>query len=342
MLEDSFTGPLGLNTIQTGWQTSQPRWLERLHDVHLTWSNFFIKDDCCISIYADAKTAVSGIVGWPGLSKTSGISRRGSDFVIPRSRLQNAEHIGGRIMFASSNEPHNWGMWLLYVVPAVMYFIENRHVYDRLLVYADHPNMQAMLRLLGLKETDYKLHDCSKAYYFDSIDVFRQPRREFYIAHETRAMFAGLRDKVLSSIVEPSPCDIYINRNRRNTEPNCRRRLMNELELEQQLVAMGFSSIDPEDIAPEKQIELFGSARRIVALGGAGLFNAVFCKPGTKVIDIESTRNHLENHSTLLSSMSADYGIILGQEDLDESMGYDRGWTVDVERTIAAIAKFMV
>ena len=245
-------------------------------------------------------------------------------------------------MFASSNEPHNWGMWLLYVVPAVMYFIENRHVYDRLLVYADHPNMQAMLRLLGLKETDYKLHDCSKAYYFDSIDVFRQPRREFYIAHETRAMFAGLRDKVLSSIVEPSPCDIYINRNRRNTEPNCRRRLMNELELEQQLVAMGFSSIDPEDIAPEKQIELFGSARRIVALGGAGLFNAVFCKPGTKVIDIESTRNHLENHSTLLSSMSADYGIILGQEDLDESMGYDRGWTVDVERTIAAIAKFMV
>lgn len=336
-----FNGLLKPITIQTGWQTAEVQWLDRFHDVHLTWSNFFIKDDCCVSIYADAETAVSGIVGWPELSETSGISRRGSDFVVRRSRLQNAEHISGRIMFASSNEPHNWGMWLLYVLPAVRYFIENRHLYDRLLVYADRPNMQAMLRLLGLKDADMICHDCSKAYHFDSIDVFRQKRREFYVAQEARTMFADLRDKVMGSATEPSPSHIYINRNRRSTGNNIYRRLMNEREFEQRLIMMGYSSIDPEDTSPEKQIELFGSARKIVVLGGAGLFNAVFCKPGTKIIDIESTCNHIENHSTILSSMDLDYGIILGQEDQNDPALYDKQWTVDVERTIAAIAKFM-
>lgn len=244
-------------------------------------------------------------------------------------------------MFASSNEPHNWGMWLLYVVPAVMHFIKNRHVYDRLLVYATHANMKAMLHLLGVEDADMIIHDCSKAYHFDSIDVFRQPQRDFYVAPETRMMFADLRDKMLTSVVEPGPCNIYVNRDSRNTDPNSTRRLKNGHDLDQRLNMIGFKSIDPESLLPAKQIEVFGSAQKIVVLGGAGLFNAVFCRPGTRIIDIESTCYHIENHSTILSSMDADYGILLGQEDQNDPERWDKQWTVDVERTIAAIAKFM-
>ncbi len=244
-------------------------------------------------------------------------------------------------MFASSNEPHNWGMFLLYVVPAVIHFIKNRHIYDRLLVYADRPNLKAMLYIFGLEDMDMIVHDCSKAYYLESIDVFRHPQRDFFVAPETKAMFADLRDKILVSIVEPGPRNIYFNRNRRNTDPNSTRRLTNGDDLEQRLIMLGFSSIDPEDLLPAKQIELFGSAERIVVLGGAGLFNAVFCKPGAKIVDIESTCNHLENHSTILASMDVDYGILVGQEDQNDTVDYDKKWTVDVERTISAIAKFM-
>ena len=341
LLQDISAGPSKLINIQTGWQTSQPRWLDRLHDVHLTWSNFFIKNNRCISIYPDAHTAVSGIVKWKDLSKTAGISCDTENFFISQSRLQNAEHIGGRTMFASSNEPHNWGMWLLYVVPAVMHFIKNRHVYDRLLVYATHANMKAMLHLLGVEDADMIIHDCSKAYHFDSIDVFRQPQRDFYVAPETRMMFADLRDKMLTSVVEPGPCNIYVNRDSRNTDPNSTRRLKNGHDLDQRLNMIGFKSIDPESLLPAKQIEVFGSAQKIVVLGGAGLFNAVFCRPGTRIIDIESTCYHIENHSTILSSMDADYGILLGQEDQNDPERWDKQWTVDVDRTIAAIAKFM-
>ena len=341
MLRDLSSGPLGPVTLQAGRQTSQPRRLDKLRDVHLTWSNFFIVEDRCASIYDDPRTAVSGIVDWPGLSDTAGVYRHRNDFVVSRSRLQGAERISGKIMFASSNEPHNWGMWLLYGLPAAVHFIENRHAYDKLFIYADHPNMRAMLRLLGLRAADVILHDCSRAYHFGSIDVFRQPRREFFVAPETKAMFAELRERVAGSIIAPSAHHLYIGRRRRTIELSGCRALANERELTDRLVTMGYSPIDPEYLAPEEQIELFGSERRIVVLGGAGLFNAVFCKPGTKIVDIESSRDHLENHSTVLSCMDADYGIILGQVDQDDPASCNKRWTVDVERVTATIAEFM-
>ena len=340
-LQDLSTEPPGPVALQTGRRTSQPRRLDRLRDVHLTWSNFFIAGNRCASIYDGPRTAVAGIVDWPGLSETVGIRRAGNDFAVSRSRLRNAGRIGGRTMFASSNEPHNWGMWLLYVLPAVVHFIENRRAYDKLFVYADHPNMRAMLRLLGLRAADVVLHDCSRAYRFESIDVFRQPRREFFVAPEARAMFARLREGVAGSITVPSAHHIHVGRRRRTVEMGSYRSLVNEGELKNRLVAMGYSPIDPEYLGPEEQIELFGSDRRIVVLGGAGLFNAVFCKPGTRIVDIESTRDHLENHSTVLSSMDADYGIILGQVDQDDPASHNKRWTVDVERTAGAIAAFM-
>ena len=341
MLQDLSAEPLGPVALRTGRQLSRPRRLDRLRDVHLTWSNFFIAGDRCASIHDDPRTAVAGIVDWPGLSETSGIRRRGEDFALPRSRLQAAQHIGGRTMFASSDEPHNWGMWLLYVLPAAMHFVDNRSAYDRLLVHADHPNMRAMLRLLGLKAADVILHDISKAYHFESIDVFRQPQREFFVAPEARAMFARLREGVAGSIVVPSAHHIYVGRRRRTVETGSYRALVNECGLKDRLVAMGYSPIDPEYLGPEEQIELFGSERRIVVLGGGGVFNAVFCKPGTRIVDVESNRDHLGNHSTVLSSVGADYGILLGQVDQSDPAPHNKRWTVDVEWATAAIAEFM-
>ena len=79
---------------------------------------------------------------WPELAKDAGVHRHGNAFVVSRSRLQNAERIGSRTMHASSDEPHNWGVFLLYVLPAAVHFAENRHAYDKLLVHADRLNLK--------------------------------------------------------------------------------------------------------------------------------------------------------------------------------------------------------
>lgn len=341
MLKDLSPEPTRPVVLQVDRQTSQPRRLDRLCNVHLTWATFFIAGDCCASIYDDPQTTMAGIVDWPGLADIAGICRSGQRFAVPWSRLRNADPITGRTMFASSDEPHNWGMWLLCVLPAAVHFVENRQAYDRLFVYADHPNMRAMLRLLGLKAADVVFQDVSRAYHFESIDVFRQPQREFSVRPEAKAMFAKLREAVVGSIVVPSAHHLYFGRRRWTAETGGYRALANEDELIARLVAMGYSPIDPERLGPEEQIELFGSERRIVVLGGAGLFNAVFCKPSTRIIDIESTPNHIDNHSTLLSSVDADYGIILGRVDESDPVSYNRRWMVDIERTTATIAEFM-
>lgn len=330
-----------LVTLRTGRQATQPRRLDRLRDVCLTWADFFIAGDRCASIYDDPEAAVAGIVGWPGLAETAGIRRCGHRFVTSRSRLDNAHPVPGRTMFASTDEPHNWGMWLLCVLPAAVHFVENRGAYDQLFVYADHPNMRATLRLLGLRAADVVLQDVSRAYRFDSIDVFRQPCREFSVTPDAEPIFAGLREAVAGSIAVPSAHHLYLGRRRWTAEAGGYRALANEDELAARLAAMGYSPIDPERLGPEEQIELFGSDRRIVVLGGAGLFNAAFCKPGARIIAIESTPNHIENHSTLLSSVGADYGVILGQADESDAAPYNKRWTVDVEQTAAAIAEFM-
>jgi len=341
MLCDFSFGTLEPITIQTGPQRSQLRRLDRFRDVHLTWSNFIIDGDRCMSIYGDARTAVSGIVDWPGLSNTAGIYRNGEDFVVSRSRLRDAECISGRTLLASSNEPHNWGMWLLYVLPIINFCKENCQAYDSLLVYADYVNMRRLLALLEPRNTDIILHNCSKAYHFDSLDVFRQSQRDFYVAPQSRAMFAELREKVLGSSIEPSAHRVYVGRRRRTGEMSSYRGLKNERELAGRLAAMGYSEVDPEYLSPEQQIALFGSARQIVALGGAGLFNAVFCTPGTKIISFESNRDHLENHSTILSSMNLDYGLIVGEIDHGDRAFHNKQWTVDVDQAVEAIARFM-
>jgi len=342
MLKDLSSKPLGPITIQAGRHAAQPRRLDRLRDVHLVWSNFFISGNRCTSIYYDdPRVAVSGIVNWPGLSKLTGVFRHGNDFVTPRSRLQNVEHIGGRTMLASSDEPHNWGMYLLYVLPAVNHFIENRHLYDRLLVYAGHPNMWAILEFLGLTAADVILHDYSRAYHFECIDLFRQPRREFHVGPQAKSLVAKLREKIAGSTSIRTAHHIYAGRRRRTVEQRGYRALINEPELIGRLVTMGYRPVDPEYLSPKGQIELFGSKRNIVVLGGAGLFNAVFCQPGTKAIDIESSRDHIENHSTILSSMECDYGIILGQIDRSDPAPHNKRWTVNVEEAALAIAEFM-
>ena len=51
-------------------------------------------------------------------------------------------------------------------------------------------------------------------------------------------------------------------------------------------------SVMPEDLSFRDQINLFHHADTIVATHGAGLANTIFCRPGTRVIEVTS-RNHV-------------------------------------------------
>ncbi len=127
-----------------------------------------------------------------------------------------------------------------------------------------------------------------------------------------------------ASLVLPCGDRLYVSRQRRTAELGSYRGLMNEAELIDQLRPMGFSPIDPEYLPAEEQVALFAGARQVVTLGGAGAFNAVFCDPGTRFVDIESSPMHLRNHTDLFASCGMDYGLLIGREDPDDPAPYNK------------------
>ena len=328
--------------LNAGDRPSHARRLECLRSVHLLWSNFFVADGCVSTIYdGNARAAVQQVVAYEDLSRYVGVARHGEDFVVSRARLRDAQPVEGPVLFATSDEPHNWGLWLLYTLPAVVHFTRNRHLYRRLFVFATHPNMRALLMLLGVRDDEIILHDCGTAYWFEEVHVFRQSMRDCYINPTAREAYSQFRDAVVARH-GPSPARrLYVARLRRTRELNAYRGLLNEQALADRLAALGYLVIEPEFLAVEEQIRLFAGAERIVAIGGAGLFNAVFCRPGARLLDIESTPLFLDAHSNVFAGAGLEYGLIIGREDLVDSSLAHRRWTLDLHAAMPAVAAFM-
>jgi len=331
--------PAGLNA---GLRPSHARHLDRLRSVHLLWSNFFIADGCVSTIYdGDARVAVQQVVASTELSRYIGVTRRGEDFLVPYARLRDAQRIAGPVLFATSDEPHNWGLWLLYVLPAVVHFTRHRHLYRKLFVFAVHPNMRALLALLGVHEGDVILHECGAAYWFDEVHVFRQSMRDCYVSPASRELYDQLRNRIVAQHGASPLGKLYISRLRRTRELNAYRGLLDEQALADRLSVLGYAVVEPEFMTPEDQIHLFAGADRIVAIGGAGLFNTVFCHPGARIMDIESTPSYLDAHSNIFAGRGLEYGLMIGREDQADSSLAHKRWSIDLDAAMAAIADFM-
>ena len=63
----------------------------------------------------------------------------------------------------------------------------------------------------------------------------------------------------------------------------------NEAEIKKYLLKNNFILVKLHDIKFIDQVELFYNAECIVGLHGGGFANLVFCKPGTKVVELRSS-----------------------------------------------------
>ena len=328
--------------VNAGNRLSHDRRLECLRSVHLLWSNFFIAEGRISTIYdANTRASVQQVVEIAELSRHIGVTQGGDDFLVPRARLQHAQRITGPVLFATSDEPHNWGLWLLYVLPAVVHFTRHRHLYRKLFVFAGHPNMRAFLALLGVCEDDMILHDCGTAYWFEEVHVFRQSMRDFYISPAARQLYFEVHDSVVARHRPSTARRLYVARLRRTRELSAYRGLLDEQAFADRLAALGYVAIEPEFMTVEDQVRAFAGADRLVTLGGAGLFNSVFCRAGTRLLDIESTTLYLDAHANIFAGCGLDYGLMIGREDDTDDSASHRRWSIDLDAACPAIVEFM-
>jgi hypothetical protein len=101
---------------------------------------------------------------------------------------------------------------------------------------------------------------------------------------------------------------IYISR-----AEAAKRRVLNENEVMLLLEKYGFRSVTLETMPVSEQIQLFASARAIIAPHGGGLTNIMFSQPGTKVIEIFSP-NHMHTCYPIISShLKHDHYYLVGK-----------------------------
>ncbi len=62
------------------------------------------------------------------------------------------------------------------------------------------------------------------------------------------------------------------------------RKLVNQAEIAAELERRGYTLIKPEEHSFEEQVAIFDAARIIVGEFGSGMHNAMFSRPGTKVV----------------------------------------------------------
>ena len=102
------------------------------------------------------------------------------------------------------------------------------------------------------------------------------------------------------------------------------RQLTNEAELEAQLAARGFTTFVPGRAPLAEQIARFRAADVIVAVHGAALTNLLFCRPGTKVIEIFPANFVKSTYLWLAGQLGLHYhAVIAGEGDYLQNFGVD-------------------
>jgi len=141
-----------------------------------------------------------------------------------------------------------------------------------------------------------------------------------------------LRNQFLHpSDTDPSDPNEYFYISRENA---IYRRVINEDEILDRLSAYGFKKVNLESMTVAEQIQLFSRAKVIIAPHGAGLVNLVFCKPGTKVIEL-FTPNYMPSYYWMISNhVQLDYYYLVnkGQTHLTSS-----DFAVNIDRLLEMV-----
>jgi capsular polysaccharide biosynthesis protein len=142
-----------------------------------------------------------------------------------------------------------------------------------------------------------------------------------------------LRKEFLRTSNNDSPVQseyIYISR-----ENSIYRKVLNEEEIINQLAAFGFSKVTLESMTVAEQVKLFSCAKVIVAPHGAGLANVVFCKPGTKIIELFSNKYMPAYYWMISNHVHLDYYYLVSKVEKSSLASSD--FTVDIVQLLEII-----
>ena len=120
----------------------------------------------------------------------------------------------------------------------------------------------------------YKFNNCSIPQFFNntiSINILK-----FFL------------NKIIKNVESPDlKSKIYVRR-----DDASYRKIINEADLIEKLRNNGFEIINPQHFEILTQMKIFSNAKLIISPHGSNLSNIIFCKPGTKIVEISPQFNN--------------------------------------------------
>ncbi|MDY6805891.1 MAG: tetratricopeptide repeat protein [Cyanobacteriota bacterium] len=111
----------------------------------------------------------------------------------------------------------------------------------------------------------------------------------------------------------PKKRRIYISRAKAKI-----RQVANEKEVMEFLSQYGFESVVLESLPVVEQASLMAEAEAVISPHGAGLTNAIFCSPGTKLIEIFSPIYVVKTYWIISDRCQLDYYYMMGEKSFDD------------------------
>lgn len=268
-------------------------------------------------------------------------SEDGFSYSLEQVDLAAVETLPGGLFFGTPIEPLNWGMWLLHGIPNAVDFLRRRQE-ERFFCYVDRPWQMNLLRHIGLSDQQIVPHQLLRTYRCRALTMHQYSFVDLSPTELDRGVFEAIGTQCAPADASVGREKVFVARRNMTAASHGRyRALLNEDALIAALSERGFDIIEPELLPFETQVAIFRRAKIVVGLGGAGMFNVVFSRPGTRVVSIESSADFVHGHASLFAALNHRYGVIFGRQDLSDATIVHKRWTIDIARAVQAIESFV-
>jgi Glycosyltransferase 61 len=254
-------------------------------------------------------------------------------------RLARAPTIAGENLLIANSEQPNYGHYLLDIVPLIHLGARMR---APMLTWTLKPWQRAVIARLDVPAGLIREIRPRPVFLENAIVSNRHSGVSSQNAHpQHREAFAAILANVRKATPEAAtPKRVAVCRGLANS-----RNIMNRAEMTEALKPLGFAAIQPEKLSFDEQAIAFAEAEAIVCEFGAAMANAMFCRPGTKVVEIIAEGQHDPWSSHLCAMLGLEHVVLFQrqtEEDLARAPRHIKdstfAYAVDVPRLVETVS----
>jgi len=231
-----------------------------------------------------------------------------ANWAFRRWRLPRPRHVPGKALVLASTGGNTYFHWMTDVLPRIRLARQaglDPLAFDRILVNGlDQPFQKETLARFGIfPDRCLVFPGWESAYELREATLPSLPGIPGVVPPETAEFLK--REFAVSGV--PASRRIFIGRGGAG-----HRALVQEREISRELAKRGFENVECGNLSVREQAEVFASAEMVVGAHGAALTNLVFCRPGTRVIELFSPRYVNPCYRDLCVAAGLRHGAVIG------------------------------